>query len=123
MRIILLWRSSRNISLKLIAEEVFDLIFSLHLKYIRIWKKNPIPHIMPEVIRYSLVPTPSLPVIIQTTVMNTPEMPKAKDFNVLAIPAALLVSAGSFDTKESIPCEGMSAKVIETFQSINIRAM
>ena len=121
--IIRLLLSSRNISLKLIAELALTLYSSLPLKYISSCRISPTPERIAAVIRYSFQPTAPEPVIIQTTVMNTPEHASATDFSVFAQPAALLVSSGVPATIFSIPCDGISAIVMLTFQSIRMKVM
>ncbi len=77
----------------------------------------------PAVMRYSFSPTSPLPVNIHTTVMKMPEIASAPDLSVFAIPAALFVSAGSFETNDNIPCDGISASVIDTFQTTRMNAI
>ena len=121
---ILLFLSSLNISLKLIPAEVSDLTTSLHLKYIRSWNMSPSPAIMPAVMRYSVLPTaPSEPVSMHTKLTNTPGAASAIDLSVLPRPAALFTSSLLFEMSESMPCEGMSAIVIEMFQSTTTKIM
>ena len=124
MRSILLFLSSRNISLKLIPADELDLTTSLHLKYIKSWKISPSPAIMPAVMRYSVLPTaPPLPVSIQTKLTNTPGAASAMDLSVLPSPAALLTSSLLFEMSESMPCDGISAIVMLMFQSTTTKIM
>lgn len=116
--------SSLNISLKLIPADVLDLTISLHLKYIRSWNISPSPAIIAAVIRYSVWPTaPSEPVRIHTKLTNTPGAASATDLSVLPSPAALLTSSLLFEMSESMPCEGMSAIVMDIFQSTTTKMM